>query len=88
MLFFFDSGTKIKYSFVDHQVVLSWILTNMASKRNTFVDNGLFEMSGTLNKIEMSIFQYLWLMFLLCKTKLTCLLNLVPPSTSVRSLTC
>ena len=38
--------------FVDSQVVLSWILTNKAPKRNTFVNNRLKEISSLLEGIS------------------------------------
>ena len=43
----FDSITL----FIDSQVVLSWILTNKAPKRNTFVNNRLKEISKSLESI-------------------------------------
>ena len=38
--------------FVDSQVVLSWILTNKAPKRNTFVNNRLKEIASLLEGIS------------------------------------
>ena len=38
--------------FVDSQVVLSWILTNKAPKRNTFVNNRLKEIASLMETIS------------------------------------
>ena len=38
--------------FVDSQVVLSWILSNKAPKRNVFVNNRLKDIAGLLDNIR------------------------------------
>ena len=50
----FLSGTKVESItlFIDSQVVLSWILTNKAPKKNTFVNNRLREISKSIEDIS------------------------------------
>ena len=53
------SGVKIDSItlFIDSQVVLSWILTGKAPKRNTFVNNRLREISNLLEVIKVKFVQ-------------------------------
>ena len=59
----FDNGllseTKVDSItlFVDSQVVLSWILTNKAPKKNIFVNNRLREISTALDNIKIKFTQ-------------------------------